>query len=233
MVSEPEAIEGDAQREGDVRTAQGHSLENLTAISRSCDALHILKMLLQDSRLPKSSFRQRQIPDPVAGHTRRDDPHVDRRAIVTDLVWLPAAERPRTREDSGAGTCAFENDRSQESHQLRKQPHRHDGRVTEVDVERVLMLELDSICQAFAFRLVVRVFHELEIDFDAAPPQACVPPRRRQWDQTVTRSEVNHDVAVLEIGQIEQPADAFGGAGLEIRESFLPLRSAGRRRAQR
>ena len=224
MVSEPEAIEGDAQREGDVCTAQGHSFENLTAISRSYDALHILKMLLEDSRLPKPPSRQRQIPDPVAGHTRRDDPHVDWRATVTDLVWLPAAERPRTREDPGAGPCAFEYDRPQEPHQLRKQPHRHDGCVTEIHVERVLMLEADSICQALAFRLIVRVFHELGIDLDAAAPQACIHPRRRQWDQTVTRSEVNHDVVVLEIGQLEQPSNAFRGAGLEKRESFLPLR---------
>ena len=139
------------------------------------------------------------------------------------LVRLPGAQIPRAREDARARARPLEDYRPQQPHQLGEQPHRDDGRVAELGVEGVLVLEPDPIADALAFCPFVRLGHELRIDIDAAPAQLRVHLRRGQRDQAVTGAEVDHDVVVAQGGELEHALDALGRAGLEERETLLAM----------
>ena len=62
------------------------------------------------------------------------------------------------------------------------------------------MLETDPVRDTFGPGAFVGLLHELGIDVDPPAPQPGVHARGRQRDQTVSGSEVHHDIIVTECG---------------------------------
>ena len=130
-----------------------------------------------------------------------------------------------------AGARAFQDDRPQQPHQFREQPHRDHGRFAKIRVERIPVFEVHPVPEALCLGPLIGLGHEFGIDVDPPAAKARVHAGSRQRNETVTRPEIHDHVVVAESGHRQHPLDILRRARLKEREALL--RWSGREDSER
>lgn len=146
-------------------------------------------------------------PDlPFASHARRYQPKVRLAALAANhLVRLPLAERELMRDDARAGPQR-DKPRSQLFHHAGADVQRNHRGLREVGLEEVALDGLHAIRHATGRGRVAREAYQIGFELDADGTRAEVL-RRMDRDATVTRAEVEHEVARRGVGELQHALD--------------------------
>ena len=174
------------------------------------------------------AIAKRQLPIPAAFDAGGHDPLAGRgrrAACVVDGIGLPRSEIPRGGDDARARARLREDLRTQQAHQLRKEPHEDDIDLAEIGVEGVLMHEADAIGESLRFRFGIRLLHELRVDVHADSTHARASRERREHDAPVARPEIDHRLAAAWGRELHHALHVLRIAADERREPLLCTRS--------